>query len=788
MNIINPNRGSSRKERKRNPMLLFEKISCHPRRAEPVTVSIPCGLGRLRPGQGLVIQQDGHDLPLQTRVLARWPDRSAKWLLVDFQPDLPGNAAVSLPFAIVDMSAAIAPPAAIVLRQAPEGIAVDTGAISFLVPRRGFAPVTDVTLHQGPTWPNPCGGFLLTASGRSVGTAEAECTLDLEEPGPLRAVIVVRGKHRDAAGGWLDFRGRVTAYAGKPYIEVEHQFIHAEAEAQIDLASLTLRLAPQTTGTPRWALGEGYYRTQIEVSGPQARPLARLIDAELILRQNFEHYVDCFYGDFWADWRDAQGGLAVTIHQAHQNFPKGLVADASGIICQLYPEGQPLTAIRQGMAKTHRILLHFHGPDEPLDRLSVRSLQFQLPDRPALSHDWMLGNDPWGDGLCAAEVGDRVLGELIARFMDRHTALGMLHFGDAPDAGYSVGFSGGAQTVWINNEYDHAHNCAQFHFQTGERAALDAALVAARHWLDVDLCHYSPDPLQHGGLWAHTVDHAPPVGMPGGVAPSHEWVDAFLDYYFLTGRGEGLEAAQSVADNVLRQLERPALRDIAQLSVRELGWALDTLVAMALGTGEQRWRDAADEVVGRLLRWHDRFGSFLAPYTSHSMPRVPFMIALTGNSLARYTRLQPNPRIDALVVSMTDDLIAHMRGPDGVFVYKEFPSLRRPFAPPQVLHLLTHAWRITGDLCYLRVGVRQLAYTLRQPVPSRDFAKRGDPCGAVLLGASSSSGATFAFNYPGTAAFAAAARPLGLLAWLEYPEVDEPAGGDPLPPLPRGPA
>ena len=126
-----------------------------------------------------------------------------------------------------------------------------------------------------------------------------------------------------------------------------------------------------------------------------------------------------------------------------------------------------------------------------------------------------------------------------------------------------------------------------------------------------------------------------------------------------------------------------------------------------------------------------------------------------------------------MVVAMTDDLIAHMRGTDGVFVYKELPSLRKPFAPPQVLHLLTHAWRITGNIRYLRVGVRQLAYFLRLQTPARDFVKRLDPCGAILLGASSSSGATFAFNYPGLTAFAAAARPLGLLAWYEYPEVEE---------------
>jgi hypothetical protein len=740
------------------------------RPAEPVTVSIPFGPGRFRPGQAIVVRQDGRCLPVQTRSLAVWPDGSTKWLLVDLQPDLPGNAGATLTFAVVNRHAPVKPPAVVTASRTPAGIAVDTGAISFSVPRRGFFPVTDVKLRaNGHTWPQPFRGFSLTASGRTVDTAAADCELDLEESGPLRVVILVRGKHQDAAGAWIDFRGRVTAYAGKPYVEVEHQFIHAGKEPQILLESLVLKMTPQVRGQTRCAVGEGYYRTQVEErAGAGSSPLARLIDANLILREGFEHFVDCFYGDFWADWRDERGGIAVSLHQAHQNFPKGLTVGPDGILCQLYPGGGAPAAIRQGMAKTHRILLHFHGPSEPLELISVRSLQFQLPDRPALPHVWMEANDPWGDGLCGAVVGSRMLGELFARFMDRHTALGMMHFGDAPDAGYSQG-RGVGQTVWINNEYDHAHICAQFHFQTGERAALESSLAAARHWLDVDLCHFSPNPLQHGGLWSHAACHAPAVGTAGGVTPSHEWVDGFLDYYFLTGRREGLDAAVSVAGNVLRQLDLESLRDIAQLSVRELGWALETLVAMALGTGEQRWKDAADEVVGRLLRWYAHFGSFLAPYTSHSMPRVPFMIAITGNSLARYTRLKPVKRIDELIVSMTDDLIDHVRGPDGIFVYKEFPSLHRPFVPPQILQLLTHAWRITGDLRYLRIGVKQLAYFLRQPLPARDFSKQVDPCGAVLLGFSSSSGSTFAFNYPGLAAFSAAARRTGLLKWLENP-------------------
>ena len=47
------------------------------------------------------------------------------------------------------------------------------------------------------------------------------------------------------------------------------------------------------------------------------------------------------------------------------------------------------------MAKTHRIQLHFHGPDTSQDDLSQRSLQFQLPDRPSLPVEWYRANNPW---------------------------------------------------------------------------------------------------------------------------------------------------------------------------------------------------------------------------------------------------------------------------------------------------------------------------------------------------------------------------------------------------------
>ncbi|MCK4581179.1 MAG: hypothetical protein KAU10_07495, partial [Dehalococcoidia bacterium] len=344
----------------------------------------------------------------------------------------------------------------------------------------------------------------------------------------------------------------MTAYAGKPYIELEHQFLHCEDEGELQLSELRLEFRPPETIGTQVALGEGYYRTAIR----QGRdPLEMALTAETLLYQSNEHFEDCFYGDFWADWRGNDAGLALSIHQAHQNFPKKLEVSPQGIVCWLFSTEAPPAILRQGMAKTHRIMLHFHDGNLPVEEVSSRSLQFQLPDRPALSREWCRENNPWGMDFFPEYIPDRMLVRFAQMHDGRPRGLGMLHFGDAPDAGYTDQGRGKGATVWVNNEYDRAHACTLFYAFTGERRVLESALVSARHWLDVDLCHRSDDPLRHGGLVAHSAHH-----VTGVVTPSHEWVDGLLDYYHLTGRREGLEGAVSIAENVLRHLKQPHFR------------------------------------------------------------------------------------------------------------------------------------------------------------------------------------------------------------------------------------
>ena len=508
-------------------------------------------------------------------------------------------------------------------------------------------------------------------------------------------------------------------------------------------------------------MGEGYYGTRVEEG---TEPLALTIDDEKILFDSNEHFIESFYGDFWVDWRDPSGGLCLSVYQAHQNFPKGLRVAPEGIDCALYPrEAQPARLLR-GMGKTHRLLLHFHGPEADRQDLSARSLQFQLPDVPILPRAWYRENNPWLEAYFPEALPNRLITRLSTMHDEHPKAHGMFHFGDAPNASYTNQGRGRGETVWVNLEYDRPHACALYYALTGQRRVRDSAIASAQHWIDVDLCKYDPDPLIHGGLKIHTRYH-----VTGGVTPSHEWTEGLLDYYFLTGRREALEAAVSVGENVMRHMALPRMRQPGEASVREGGWALRAMVGLYLGTGEERWRAEAQRLVDMYVDWYARYGALLAPYTSHSMPRVTFMIALTVNSFGRYLLIDDDERVQRLIVETVDDLLAHCVGPDGVTYYKELPSLKEPHATPHILESLTYAYRITGQEHYLKMATRQFALMASEEYAVVGGGKVVDSSGAVLDTRGWFWSCLFAEGYTSHLLYAGAATPKGMLDWYEYP-------------------
>jgi len=289
---------------------------------------------------------------------------------------------------------------------------------------------------------------------------------------------------------------------------------------------------------------------------------------------------------------------------------------------------------------------------------------------------------------------------LLNKADNRGKAYGMLHWGDSPDAGYSQQGRGGGEHVWTNNEYDFPYAAMQLFARTGHRRLLDYMMVTAEHWAGIDVLHYDPDPLKHGAQIEHSKDH-----ITGPVEISHEWVEGLFAYYYQTGDKFAYDTAIGIGQNILRHLELPKYHGSGGVSARETGWALRALSALYTETNDESWLAQVDFIISHFENWKDTHGGWLAPYTDHTLIRVPFMIGVAVGSLMRYYRIKPEEKIKKMIIDAVDDLCENSILENGLFYYKELQSLRRPGGNPLVLEALACAYELTGNEKYLELGI-----------------------------------------------------------------------------------
>ncbi len=692
----------------------FDKLSMHARQAEPVSLGIPFPQGALTDPARLGLRNGDTPVPVQTTVTARWPDGSIKWLMTHFQVDLPGDQAHTITFTDDGSIAHPTPDPSVTVSETATGLVLDTGTLRVVCAPSGQDLFHQVALDGCELFgPGTFSGFtLVDVDGNRFSTGDAE-RLTVLESGPIRGLVELSGRHTGDHGSLFDYRILLEVWAGKPYVRLDYQFINRESTPFVQLAETGLRFVSKATGKARCALGQGYYRTSVHQG-----PGRQLLDAETIVFQGVEHVLETFYGDFWADWGDDRGGVCITPYQAHQNLPKSLQVDASGIDVGILPAGQEPLKVLQGVAKTHRLQFCFHGPEWQTDDAVVQSLQFQYPDIGMLPEAWYRRSQVWED-LFPPTRHPAFETRIIDTADHRARGLGMLHWGDGPDQGYTQQGRGKGDLVWTNNEYDFPHAMFLLFAKSGERRFRDVGCVAAQHWIDVDFCHHSDDPLKTGGQPIHTAGH-----VTGSVTPSHEWTEGLLDYYHLTGKREARDKAISIADNMLRQLEAPKFSQVGGFAARETGWAMRGLIAVYEETGEGRYLEACRRIAAQFLEWKHTMGAFLAPYTSHTRIRVPFMIAIAVNALYRYYLTTADERIPGLIVEEMRDLLDHCVMPDGRFFYKELPSLHRRAGGPREMEALCHAYNLSGETRFLDQVLLMARAMLRQSGGGRSGGKR----------------------------------------------------------------
>ena len=727
--------------------LTFEKIYLKERKMEPCSVAIPVKKGTLKSTKGIVVAKDGLETVSQTKATSYWEDGSIRWIFVRFLANLPGNKGTSYELYLNreefledrktrnlehltktkdnlnTNNDVLEDIPALTVRKESENYTIQTGGFEFTTNGKGgfFKEVIfgDTKYHESQ-FKAP----LLKIDKKGL------CEFNLHqfrivEEGPVCVILEGVGEHTIEEQSYK-VTIQLTAYAGKPWIEVAYRLFNTSNQAlPIEYLNYEILAKNQIDAkneknveVTRTCVATSNYRTSYLVS-EEGETVSKKVDAEDLLYEANEHIAEVFYGTMFADYNTVEGGVCATIYQAQQNYPKAVEASKQGIKISLVPENATKIIMQSGMAREQKLLLHFHSADEDLKELNNRSLIYQMPDRPQLDSKVYSDSKTFHDVFVDKKI-QKVELSLIAKADSHSRCYGMLNWGDSPDPGYTTQGRGGGLPVWTNNEYDFPHACALMYVRTGTRRFLDYLLVAGRHWMDVDVCHYSDNPLYFGGQWEHTNNHV----LNSEVVCSHQWVEGLIDYYHFTGDEESYKTAIGIGENILRLLETPMFQQKGEINARETGWAMRSLVALYKETHEERWLVKCDWIVGHFEDWEKEYGYWLSPYTDNTAIRVVFMISIAVGSLMRYHRIRPSENIKSMILRAVDDLIENCYMDNGLFYYKELPSLKRLGNNTIILEALTICYELTGDEKYLTYGLMTFELATRDQNASMGGSKK----------------------------------------------------------------
>jgi hypothetical protein len=334
--------------------------------------------------------------------------------------------------------------------------------------------------------------------------------------------------------------------------------------------------------------------------------------------------------------------LNVGLTDFREQFPKAFRWNPTEVSLDLWAEEGGVFDWIEGVGKTHQLaFLYGDGPPASGELLA------KGPVLAMASPEWYAHSGAFGPIETAAESGLPAVEKSLAAFMRdpviAKVGLGFENYGDHSSSGYVIG-----HPLWDNNEYDLPAACMVHFARTGDRAALKLGLASARHYVDVDMTHYSSEHAdwvgtQHThshGLTGHHTAQGPDFGHAG-------FTKGLLWYSYLTGDPAGLDGARGIADWCVRNL------GIHTSGMeRVLGHPLMTLNDVYEATGDERYLRGSAHLLDQAFKWeHPVRGGFLAPITEAPAyySGSSFNNGLVSAGLLQFNEWAHLPEIDAML-------------------------------------------------------------------------------------------------------------------------------------------
>jgi hypothetical protein len=626
--------------------LLLEEPTGIVRCDEPVTVGIPLPQGAVYDPAALVLVDPGdHLCPLQAQALTRWCDGSVRWILLDFQASVAANGKAIYQLRRESKSDRGLQYPDLIVQQSAEEIVVNTGRAVFFLNTRICKPF-DRVLAGGNDLVAVAGSSLVLTDDAGQEYEPYIQGISVETAGPLRVTVKAQGELRAASRTALArFIVRTSFYVGSSFIEMRVTLHNPCAarhrgglwdlgyEGSIYFKDLSLHIPWRIEGAPHVAWATQPLQPYIAWATQPSQPLTKYPASSFMIYQDssggrnwqssnhvnrFGNIAQTFRGyRVIEDGRlleeggratpvlvmsDERGGVAATIGQFWQNFPKALEARGHELILRLFPQQfNDVFELQGGEQKTHTIYLQFSGPEEEAANLSwvhERLIPRATPEWYAHTKacSYLSPRSQDHNTECLELVDTAITGpqSFFARreIIDEY---GWRHFGDLYADHEAVGHTGETPLVaHYNNQYDVIYGAIVQYLRSGDGQWFELARDLARHVIDIDIYHTQEDrPAYNGGLFWHT-DHYLDAATAthrayskanlrqnahgsygGGPANEQNYTSGLLHYYYLTGDTLAREAVLLLADWVIA-MDDGSLRLFGFLDKRPTGLCSST--------------------------------------------------------------------------------------------------------------------------------------------------------------------------------------------------------------------
>lgn len=714
-------------------------------RAFPITSGVPFAQGELADSTNVrLLDEKGQEVPLQAHATMLWRDGTVKWLLISFLADVGAKATATYTLEYGSQVRRRTFPSPLRAISQGDVILVETGPlrVRFDATRSGlpieiwfdadgdgkFEADEEITDGRGmESWAKDEQGRIYTVNHPPE-------RIEVEEEGPVRLVVKLEGHHRSKDGAqFFHYIHRFVFYAGSPFVRFYHTWGNDVGKLEFTFfEGLGLRLPLAKAQKWAWKVGLGDGQ-MMAGQGPMALDQWRddaygLTPALPIAKQRADGWVQISNGRF---------GLTVALRDFWQLYPKSLRFTNEGLEVDLCPDFPPGTydgctkleeikwfyylmggryKVRLGVRKQHEMMLFFHrATDDEEGRQWAKA--FQEPLIAVCPPERYCDTQVFGEILPATtgrwgnyeEVCERVYRNYTNQ-REKGREYGMLNFGDQ---------WGERRVNWFNGEYDHTWALLLQFARTGERRWYSLAERAARHFLDVDTCHYGP---RRGGYWVHAMGHTGDYfteqyegsGIPrGAFTVSHTWTEGFFAWYALSGDPTAWEVATMIAD----YYDGAYLNNYDYSNCRENGWHLILTMAAYRATNDPYYLNAARIIVERTLErqtpgggWHRQ----MVPGHCYDMPRhrgeANFMLGVLANGLWEYYREVPDQRVAEAIRGGAKQVVQELWVEEvNGFRYTSCPNMKGYIANNDMTTpMLFFAYRLGGERRFAEIAMRAM--------------------------------------------------------------------------------